>query len=335
MKRFRFAATLIGLAFASAIAATARADDGDKRDPAAAEALWREGRSLRAAGKIAEACPKFEASYKLDPALGALLNLASCHELEGRIATAWSEYSDAADQAKKVGDKKRVEFAKKHADALEPRVPHLELHAPKPAPEGLLVTRDGQPLGPGALGTSLPTDPGVHTLEAHAPGHVGWRRKIELLAGERQTVDVPQLAKDATPDAAPIAVATMAKTPDTEAPPPPTSNSARTAGFVLGGVGLAGLAVGATFGILTGSATSDAKVHCPNNGCSPQGLDDVSRGKTFAWVSDIGFIGGGAALVAGTVLLVTSRKKARSTSGLVLAPLASPSGAGLSARGSF
>ena len=49
-----------------------------------AESLFREGKRLSGEHKFAEACPKFAESYKLDPGLGTLLNLAICHEVGGQ-----------------------------------------------------------------------------------------------------------------------------------------------------------------------------------------------------------------------------------------------------------
>src|SRR4051812_29728499 len=54
---------------------------------AQAEAMFREGRTLLAAGKIAEACAAFEASHKLEPAMSTLMNLAACRERNGQLAT--------------------------------------------------------------------------------------------------------------------------------------------------------------------------------------------------------------------------------------------------------
>jgi hypothetical protein len=50
-----------------------------------AERLFAEASALVAAGKYAEACPRFEESERLDGALGTHYNLALCFEKIGKL----------------------------------------------------------------------------------------------------------------------------------------------------------------------------------------------------------------------------------------------------------
>ena len=63
---------------------------------AQAEVLFRQGRDLMAAGKVAEACSAFDESQRLEPEITTLLNVAACREKLGQLATAWGLFLDAA-----------------------------------------------------------------------------------------------------------------------------------------------------------------------------------------------------------------------------------------------
>src|SRR5690242_3308720 len=71
----------LAVAAAALIAAPAARAQGT--DPAAAQGLFDEAKQLVAQGRIAEACPKFVASFKLDPKPGTAVNLADCLERSG------------------------------------------------------------------------------------------------------------------------------------------------------------------------------------------------------------------------------------------------------------
>jgi hypothetical protein len=79
----------------------------DATAAAAAEQLFLDGKKLLDAGKTHEACEKFAASQETDPGLGTLLHLASCHEKEGKTASAWAEFNEAQAQAQDHGEKDR------------------------------------------------------------------------------------------------------------------------------------------------------------------------------------------------------------------------------------
>src|SRR3954464_7778704 len=70
-------------------------------DKSLATQLFKEGRALVDQGKVAEGCRKLEESQRIDPGGGTLLNVALCHEKEGRTATAWAEFTEALGLAKK------------------------------------------------------------------------------------------------------------------------------------------------------------------------------------------------------------------------------------------
>ncbi len=110
-----------------AAAGVARADD-----VAIAQGLYDEAKRLVETGDYVKACPLYAASFKADPQLGVLLNLADCNEHVGKIATAWGEFRDAAGRARRGGDNREA-YANTRADALAPRVAHLTITPPATA----------------------------------------------------------------------------------------------------------------------------------------------------------------------------------------------------------
>src|SRR5262249_18506399 len=69
----------------------------------AAEAMFQEGKRLLSEGQTAEACARFASSFAIEASSGTLLNLALCHETQGKTATAWAEYRAAARLARSQG----------------------------------------------------------------------------------------------------------------------------------------------------------------------------------------------------------------------------------------
>src|SRR5579862_5648801 len=115
MRRFRFqprvgltAALLV--AWASLLVRPAAAQSASEQ--AAAEALFNQARDLMAAKQYADACPKFAESERLDPAPGTLLNLATCYERNGQIASAWVTFKEAATAAHKADQADRARLAR-------------------------------------------------------------------------------------------------------------------------------------------------------------------------------------------------------------------------------
>src|SRR4051794_33573309 len=120
----KLAIALATLAFASAAHAEPTADSQ------IAQSLFDDGRVLMDAGRFAEACPKFAESQRLEPAAGTLLNLALCHEHEGKTATAWTEFRDALSLAMAAQRKDRQELAELHIATLGPKLTRLSVAVP-------------------------------------------------------------------------------------------------------------------------------------------------------------------------------------------------------------
>jgi hypothetical protein len=164
---------------------------GAGADEPAAERLFREGRELMLEHRYAEACPKFQQSQELEPRLGTLLNLAVCHEEEGKVASAWVEYQQALTTARTEGDAKRERLARERIASATPRVPWLTIEISQQAPDTLEIELDGSRLSPELWRREMPVDPGAHRLVVTLPKRIVIDRRFELAEGEREVVRVP------------------------------------------------------------------------------------------------------------------------------------------------
>ncbi len=313
---------------------------------ALAESLFREGKRLSAERKFAEACPKFAESYKLDPGLGTLLNLAICHESEGKPATAWAEFSEASSRAKREGDTDRAQLADEHVRALEPKLAHITIAlAPGASVPGLLIKFDSRELASAALGLPIAVDPGKHVLEASAPGKEPSSQTFDTPTSPTSvTLPVPVL-KDSASAPLPAVAAVPAATPaPANAPPPapepapaPSSSSGMNTGALVSGIVTGAFVTGAVVtGVMYSSKRSE--FHDANNNGDPSASDKRDSAQTLGIVNAV--LIGGAAVSAGALVyfLVTGSKhesQKASTAPLRLTPIVSPQVAGLMLGGSL
>jgi hypothetical protein len=305
-----------------------------------AETLYRQARELSAAANYAEACPKFAESYRLDPATGTLLNLASCHEAQGKIASAWLEFSDALIQSRRDHRQNRIKFAEERLDALEPKLSRLTLVlAPEVNEPELTLTLDGVGIGRAALGVPTPVDPGKHWVEAKAPGKKAWSANVEIGAvADTQTVTIPALEAAPAPavTTAPViaAAALPAAPPPLVAPPRDVAveRPLPTSVYVAGGATVA-LAVAATITsvvYLDQRATyQDTGRHAPDADSQHDSLQTLGIVNLALWLGTAG----GAAL---TGYFYFTRPEARAASHAPrFSGFASRDAVGLSATGAF
>jgi hypothetical protein len=275
-------------------------------DPAAAEALFREGRTLLERGEIAPACEKLEASNSLDASSGTLLNLAACRLKQGKTATAWAHFLSAQRLAENQGRTEQAEEAKRRALELEPQLSTLTLLAAS-VPAGLEVRRGGQVVQPASLGSAVPVDPGTMVIEARAPGYETARLEITIGASaDRRVLEIPQLrALAAAPDAGSGAAVVANPTRKDEAPPAPRAHSALP--WVIGGVGSGALIAGSVLGMLALSSNRAAENACaiPDNEVACR--DTQTRRNHQALASSVSFGVGVVGVGVAALWLLTGR----------------------------
>jgi hypothetical protein len=287
---------------ASVMAAVSVASAGDAKKTA--ELLFQEGQTLVAKGKYDQACPKFEESQRLDPAIGTLLNLAHCYELSGRVMSAWSSYVDAETLARQKKDK-RAKGAHDHAADLAPMVPKLVVRVVSP-PADLAVTIDGQPFDLALAGAPVPADPHAVTIAATAAGFEPFSKTVTLVLAETTTVDV-ELApvKVVQPDVV------VKPKPDKKPPPKPDpievdpergaprGGGQRILGLSLAGAGVLALGGGTVLALLARGdyqgAFDDGHCDATTGGCDTVGFEITDGARSKA---NIGGVVAGAGLVA-------------------------------------
>ncbi len=288
---------------------------------AAADALFDSARTAMAKGDFTRACEQFRASDKLDPAPGTELNLADCEEKRGRLASAWELFRTV--EEKLAANDERLPVAHARALALRARVPRLTLTLAPGAPPGSTVRDGNVELGAATFGLPLPMDPGAHELLVSAPGFAPRAFPLQLAEAENRTLVVSPGAPTRSAVPAPAPPAPLAPSPPREVPS--SHSSTRTLGFVLGGVGIAGLGLGAVAGGLMLGKKSAVNDGCHlDKSCSDAGLAAAHSARTLEIVSNVGWVVGAAALGAGAYFLLSSGPSSKPSTALALAP--TPSG---------
>jgi hypothetical protein len=312
----------------------ARADSPIVEDlRAQADAAFDEGKQLMDSGQPALACDKFARSQRLDPRLGRLLNLAFCHEVVGKTASAWREYNDAMALADQKGQTEREDFARERAAAIVKNLSFVRFDIPENA---VALEVDGAWIARDRWATPMPLDPGDHKIVVSAPGKT--TRRTAVMVGESpgmQLVAIGPLGEDSLAiagDSPPPGRAETGSSPATANGPPasPRRGASRLPVFVAGGVAAAGLIVGAAFGVEVLVKKSDADGHCEDKVCDTRGWSLVSDAKSAATVSTVGFgVAAVGAAVAASLLLLAPR---RPPSAARFTPLVGPRMAGIDMR---
>ncbi|MDB4935727.1 MAG: hypothetical protein JWP87_2699 [Labilithrix sp.] len=313
----------------------ARADDSahDK-----AVASFQEGRKYIEAGNCDAAVTKLRESLSYEPSVGARLSLAECQEPTDPLS-AWRVLKEAASLAFLNHDD-RLSLAETRAAAIEKRLPTIKVNIPQSTVDqpGFELRVDGELIDKFHYRSGvIATKPGKHVVEASAPLR-HWSQQIVADPGASAQVNV-QLERDTCSTGGGAAAATVAPVAVTRENP---GSTRRTLGLAIAGVGIAGLASGVVFGIVTLNKKSKIEDLCGGNAgnCNaPPGSVDPEReaATTSATISTASFIAGGVALVGGGLLYFTAPNAtpASSTARVRLAPRVGTNGGGMGLEGTW
>jgi len=205
------------------------------------------------------------------------------------------------------------------------------------------VTVDGVQVAMKLDGRAIDVDPGAHSFTFElADGTTAETRTVAEESRKGKVVSVtlgrpPVPAVAPPPPPLPPPVVSLPSAP--VAPAPATSEDTgsgggsspvRTAGFIVGAAGIAGLALGTVFGV---EALSTKSSHCDSNGQCDPGTATTAYNQATA--STVGFIAGGVLLGGGLtmVLLAPKSGKSRPATSLAVAPMVGPTAGGLQLAG--
>jgi hypothetical protein len=177
----------------------------------------------------------------------------------------------------------------------------------------VLVTLDGHSIPADTAAAAIPVDPGIHRLVFESDGRPALPLMVVVREGEKDRHIHAVLAARA---------------------PVGEGNLQHPLGLVVGGLGLAGLAIGGLFAALAKSTYDHAlSGECGGNqnACSASGESDGRSAQAQARMSTIALIGGGVLLGAGAMIYLTAPGEGR----VSLGPAVGTSRAGLSLNGAF
>jgi hypothetical protein len=295
-----------------------------------------------AQGRYKEACEPLAASQRglADPL--TRWSLPACWEKAGRAARAWELYKQVAALPQASVEEKRLATAR--AAALEPRLARVEIHLSEPVLAGLSVSIDGEPLPSRRWGSELRLDVGRHRLDARAPGHRRWEQVVQVSsAGPPIRIDVPRLVvgKDEEAPERPSPSTGVSPMEGSSQPARPARPD-YTAAYIAGGIGVAGLTIGAIAWRLASAKAAESRKLCAqqSEGCPPTLKDDRDALRRYAHganrASQVSLGVGALGLIAGGVLyFITRGEEIDSADPVQVAPSIGMDRLGVSVSGSF
>jgi hypothetical protein len=313
------------LAVCFALAGTAHADAPSAADKETARGLMDRGDELTQKGDHARALEAYEGAY-------AIVKVPTTGTAVARALVALGRYADA----KRVADevvalpaqpnevdalvRARAEAKRISADAA-PRLGRLKVIViGVPAGATAEVLLDGKSVDAEALKQGYDVDSGKHSISVTAGDRKG-SAEASLEAGKMKSITV-ELA------------AGKSSAPVTKSQPSGGSGK-RTLGFVIGGIGIAGLATAGITGAMLLSRDQQIKDNCPNKQCNPEGRDLINGSKPLITLNAVAWGVGVVGVGVGAYLIFSSKSGSETPTQTAIHPTLLPGGAGVGVARSF
>jgi hypothetical protein len=300
----------IGLFVAAmGIPATAAADDYTSTHDKAAAAFV-EARKLIDSGNCEAAVGKLRESLSYESSIGARLSIVDCIEQRDAV-NAWRTLKDASVLALMNHDD-RLAVLEQRAAVLQSRLAMITFKLPAASEQpGFELRLDGELVDRYLYRSGVGVAAGRHIVEASSNGR-RFTGIVNTEIGQSFPVDIVLQGEDcrkATITTAGLTTASSNSVYDRGA-------TRRALGLSLGGLGIASIASGVVFGILTLDKKSTLQGQCGGNvgtcGAPNRSLDsETEAAKTTAAISTVSFIVGGAALLGGAAIYLTAPSPVR------------------------
>ena len=269
------------------------------------EAMIQRGIQLRRQRDDAAALESFRQAYAANPTPRALAQIALAEQALGKWVDAERDLSQSMARDD-VWIRNNMPLLQRALDSIEQHLASLSVTTNVVGAEmwidGVRVIALPAPAVRVVAGSTV--------IEIRAPAYETVRRAIAIPQGAEWREEVRLVPIQPAAEAAVVSPAGRS-----DRPPSSPGSTQRAIGLSIGGLGLAGLATGAVFGLLANHAKSDYAKLCgpiigaPSGSCNADGVRgqaDASRKATTAtWF----FVGGGLAAVAGITLFLTAPRR--------------------------
>ncbi|HKO93860.1 MAG TPA: hypothetical protein VJU61_22055 [Polyangiaceae bacterium] len=319
----KYLLSLALLSLASLQPAALHAQDGPSAaDRATARRLATEGQVALTKGDFDTAADRFERANDLLAAPTFLVRLARARVGQGRLVEAYEIYRKIIREGvapdKPDAFKKALADAKQEVKTVEPRLAWISVNVVGANPSDVQVTLNDAVIPSAALGAQRPVDPGTLRVKAKAEGYRPADAEVRLAEGEHLPAIEMRMVALPKVEAVPVA---KNNNPimDENGGEESSFMSQRTLGYVSLGVGGAGLVVGGITGLMaynrhqdlinTPCAVKEGN-HCwvldPTEDKQKEAQQTEKEMNTFATISTVSFIAGGALAATGLILLLTA-----------------------------